>query len=200
MLQYCFCFFFLDFWPQGMWDFISSNSDQTWTPCIQRQGVNHWTTREVPQLLFLTSGFFFFSCKLNFIFFFHPELLRFNWRIIFCKFKLYNVVNWYMCVYYETVTTIKLVYALLWASLVAQMVKNLPAMWKTSVWSLSWEDPLEEGMAMHSSVLAGESPWTEEPGGLQFMGLQRVGHSWATKHSTAHALLYRTPTISLLLL
>ena len=41
---------------------------------------------------------FFFSCKLNFIFFFHPELLRFNWHIIFCKFKLYNVMNWYVCI------------------------------------------------------------------------------------------------------
>ena len=53
-----------------------------------------------------------------------------------------------------------------WASLVAQMVKNTPAVWETWVWSLGWEDPLEEDMATHSSILAGESPWTEEPGGL----------------------------------
>ena len=71
-----------------------------------------------------------------------------------------------------------------WASLVAQMVKNLPAMWETLVWSLGWEDPLEEGMETHSGVLAGESPWTEDPGGLQSMGSQRVGHDWVTKHST----------------
>ena len=63
-----------------------------------------------------------------------------------------------------------------WASLVAQMVKNETTMWETWVQSLGWEDPLEEGMATHSSILAGESPWTEEPGGLQSMGLQRVGH------------------------
>ena len=51
--------------------------------------------------------------------------------------------------------------------------------------SLGWEDPLEEGMATHSSILGmGESPWTEEPGGLQSIRLQRVGHDWATKHST----------------
>ena len=57
------------------------------------------------------------------------------------------------------------------------MVKNLPAMWETWVQSLGWEDPLEEGIATHSSILAWrDSPWTEKPGGLQYVGLQRVGH------------------------
>ena len=56
------------------------------------------------------------------------------------------------------------------------MVKNTPAMWETWVQSLGWEDPLEKGMATHSSILAWRTPWTEKPGGLQFMGLQRVGH------------------------
>ena len=60
-----------------------------------------------------------------------------------------------------------------WASLVAQMVKNLPAMQKTWVPSLGWEDPQEEGMATHSNIfLPGESPWTEEPSVLQCMVLQ----------------------------
>ena len=59
-----------------------------------------------------------------------------------------------------------------WASLVAQTVKKLPAMWETWVQSLGWGDPLEEGMATHSSILAWRIPWTEEPGGLQSMGLQ----------------------------
>ena len=58
----------------------------------------------------------------------------------------------------------------------AQMVKILPAMQETYVLSLGWEDPLEKGMITHSSILAWEIPWTEEPGGLQFMGSQRVGH------------------------
>ena len=62
------------------------------------------------------------------------------------------------------------------ASLVAQMVKNLPALWETQVQSLGREDPLEEEMATHSSVFAWEIPWTEEPGRLQSMGSQRVGH------------------------
>ena len=59
----------------------------------------------------------------------------------------------------------------------AQMVKNLPAMQKTWIQSLGREDPLEEGMATHSSILAWRIPWTEEPGGLQTMGWQRVGHN-----------------------
>ena len=67
------------------------------------------------------------------------------------------------------------------ASLVAQMVKNLPAMQKTWVQFLGWEDPLEKGMATHSSTLAWEIPWTEEPGGLQPVESQRVGHDWAAK-------------------
>ena len=59
-----------------------------------------------------------------------------------------------------------------WASLVAQTVKSLSAMRETWVRSLGWEDPLEEGMATHSSILAGRMPWTEEPGGLQSVGPQ----------------------------
>ena len=60
------------------------------------------------------------------------------------------------------------------ASLVAQLVKNQPAMWETWVQSLGWEDPLEEEMATHSNILAWKIPWTEEPGGLQSQGSQRV--------------------------
>ena len=62
------------------------------------------------------------------------------------------------------------------ASLVAQTVKRLPAMWETQVQSLGREDPLEKEMAAHSSILAWKIPWTEEPGRLQSMGSQRVGH------------------------
>ena len=61
-------------------------------------------------------------------------------------------------------------------SLVAHMVKNLPAMWETQVQSLDQEDPLENGMATHSRVLAWKIPWTEEPGRLQSMRPQRVRH------------------------
>ena len=58
------------------------------------------------------------------------------------------------------------------------MVKKLPAMQETWIWSLHLEDPLEKGMAAHSSILAWSIPWTEEPGGLLSMGSQRVRHNW----------------------
>ena len=61
-------------------------------------------------------------------------------------------------------------------SLLAQMVKHLPAIWETQVRSLGWEDLLEKEMATHYSILAWRIPGTEEPGRLQSMGLQRVGH------------------------
>ena len=59
------------------------------------------------------------------------------------------------------------------ASLIAQLVKSLPAVQETQVQSLGWEDPLEKGIAAHSSILAWRIPWTEEPGGLQSMGSRR---------------------------
>ena len=67
------------------------------------------------------------------------------------------------------------------ASLVAQKVKNLPAMQKAWVQSLGWEDSMEKEMATHSGILAWEIPWTDNPGGLQCMGTHRVRHDLATK-------------------
>ena len=61
-----------------------------------------------------------------------------------------------------------------------QLIKNPPAMRETLVPSLGWEDPLEEEMATHSSILAWRIPWTEEPGWLQSMGLQRARHDRVT--------------------
>ena len=69
-------------------------------------------------------------------------------------------------------------------SLVAEMVKNLPAIWEIWVWSLSQEDPLEKGMATHSSVVACRILWTEAAGELQSMGLLKVGQDWATNTHT----------------
>ena len=70
----------------------------------------------------------------------------------------------------------------LWASLVAQMVKNPPAMWETWVWSLDWEDSLKKGMATHSSILACRIPWTEEPRRLQSTEYQKVRHDFYSLH------------------
>ena len=67
------------------------------------------------------------------------------------------------------------------ASVVAQLVKNLLAVQETQVQSLGWEDLVEKEVAPHSSILAWETPWTEETGGLQSMGSQRIRHDLATK-------------------
>ena len=73
--------------------------------------------------------------------------------------------------------TFTVTFRLTFASVVAQRLKRLPAMWKTWVRSLGQEDPLEKEMATHSSSLAWRISWTEEPGGLQSTGLQRVEHN-----------------------
>ena len=75
-------------------------------------------------------------------------------------------------------------------SLLAQMVKRLSTMQETWVQSLDWEDPLEKEMAIHSSTLAWKIPWTEEPGRLQSMGSQRVGHDWVTSLHFTSSLLH----------
>ena len=72
-------------------------------------------------------------------------------------------------------------------------VKNLPAMWETSVQSLGWEDPLEKGMATHSSFLAWRIPWTEEPGRLQSMGSQRVRYDRVTNTHRGHCAIESYP-------
>ena len=82
------------------------------------------------------------------------------------------------------------------------MVKNLPARWKTQVQFLGWEDPLEKGMATHCTILAWRIPWTGEPGELQSMGSQRVGHDWLSDyythtHTHTHTRMYRSCYVSL---
>ena len=79
-----------------------------------------------------------------------------------------------------TVMLLGTIYDLIWVSLVAQSVRNLPTMQQTWVWSLGWKDSLEKRMATLSSILVWRIPWTEEPGVLQSMGLKRVRHDWAT--------------------
>ena len=77
------------------------------------------------------------------------------------------------------------------------MVKNLPAMQETWLWSLGREDPLQKGLATHSSILAWRIPWTEEPGGLLSVGSQRIGRDWVT-HTHTRTCTYthtHTPTV-----
>ena len=68
----------------------------------------------------------------------------------------------------------------IWASLVAQMVKSLPAVWETQVWSLGQKEPIVKEMETHSSIRAWKIPCMEEPGRLQSMGSQKIRHDWAT--------------------
>ena len=103
---------------------------------------------------------------------------RLNWACVY--YFLYSIRFWvaqfkvlFLCLY-----TFKLIIDLLGASLVPQMIVTLPATQKTWVWFLGWEDPLEKGMATHSSILAWRIPWTEEPS--VSIGSQRVGHDEAT--------------------
>ena len=77
---------------------------------------------------------------------------------IYILYKIYNIISIYLSIQ---------------SSLVAQLVKNPPAMQETWVWSPGWEDTLEEAKVTHSSILAWRIPWTEVPGGLQSMGLQK---------------------------
>ena len=90
--------------------------------------------------------------------------------------KLTRETNIYIYIFFLITFLVFLAPKNTWASLVAQTVKHLPAMWKTQVQSLGWEDPLEKEMAAHSSTLAWKIPRTEEPSRLLSMGSQRVRH------------------------
>ena len=96
-----------------------------------------------------------------------------------------KVMTYIKCWFFLPLLSLKwLKISILWASLVAQIVKNLPAIQETRVWSLGQEDPLAKGMATHSSVLNWRITWTVEPGRLRTAyEATRVGHNWITKHS-----------------
>ena len=105
------------------------------------------------------------------------------WTLLF-KISCFLKFTMWICVWtfweFNRPLQCSIILTLCCCSLVAQTVKCLPAVRETQVRSLGWEDPLEKEMATHSSTLAWKIPWTEEPGGLQYMGSQRVGHNWAT--------------------
>ena len=117
-----------------------------------------------------------------------------------------NLIVWYLSIYlyviYRYIWDIyiyipyisRYIYIYIWASPVAQMVKNVHEMQETWIWSLGWDDPLEKGMETHSNFLAWRIPWTEDPGGLQSVGLQRVGHKLVA-HLCSFAQCLITPNI-----
>ena len=108
-----------------------------------------------------------------------------NLHRYFSDLPLYSL-SWIYRVSLNTVKIRLICMYICWASLVAQLVKNPPAMWDTWVLSPGWDDPLEKGTATHSSILAWRIPWTEP-----FVGSQRVGHDWATNTLLSHSHMYR---------
>ena len=112
-----------------------------------------------------------FSDSLTLALFNLSSFLKFAIKVIYFPLLLQQCFT-YIChaIYFQSILNI-------WDSLVARMVKNLPAMQETWVQSLFREIPWRRNMVTHSSILAWEISWTEEPGGLQSMGLQRVGHN-----------------------
>ena len=104
------------------------------------------------------------------------------------KWNVHMIVTvmciWYIYLYYVIVLITQL------SSLVALMVNHLPTVWQTQVRSVDQEDLQEKEMAPHSSILAWKIPWMEQPGRLQSMGLQRVGHDWATSLSHNYRLAF----------
>ena len=102
-------------------------------------------------------------------------------------------VKWHLIVVFICISLI------ICTSLMAQMVKNPPAMRETWVQSLGWEEPLEDGMANHSSILAWKIPWIEKPSGLPtpVHGVVRVGHNWVTEHACTHICKDIIPKVSI---
>ena len=84
-----------------------------------------------------------------------------------------------------------------WRVILVQRVKNLPAVQETWVWSLGQEDPLEKGMAIHSSILAWRIPWAEESGSLWSRGSQRVRHDWVTNTLTSFTFFLKSKMLYL---
>ena len=93
--------------------------------------------------------------------------------------RAYIYISFLLIIFNSCIIFFIRVYHIIWASLVAQMVKNLPAVQETWLWSLGGEDLLKKGMTIPSSTLAWRILWTEEPGGLQSMGSQKVRRDWA---------------------
>ena len=96
--------------------------------------------------------------------------------LLFSRYRVRTASHSYICIY--------ICICIIWVSLAAQLVKSLLAMQETQVWYPGWEDALEKGMATRSSIPAWRTPWTEEPGGLESMGSQRVGHDYMTNTHT----------------
>ena len=178
--------------------------DGTHVSCIGRWVFYHWATREAI-ILFYFLIWFIFGCAGSNI----PHVAQYGQNkesfthtisydsiTLFCGQR--SLASYSPWGHKKLDTTERLSVG---ASLVAQMVKNMPAIQDTQVWSLGQEDPLEKEMATHSSILAWRIPCTEEPGGLHSMALQRVRHDWVINTFTfplPHPCIAPSPSFSLL--
>ena len=129
---------------------------------------------------------FYISCKSVFLYFLIKSSFEIFYILFSYVFLCIFVVNNFAKLEGTFISDLVLFFS--WTFFVPQMVKNLPAMQETCVQSLAWEDPLEKGMATHSSILVWRILRTKEPGSLQSMVLQTVRHDWATKGSTILSL------------
>ena len=105
------------------------------------------------------------------------------WKVVYSvPLFIFACLGFFLLIQFHLVVICLFIVSISWASQEAQWVRNLPAMQEmqeTQIRSLGGEDPLEEGMATHSNIIAWRIPWTEEPGRLQSMGSQRVRHDWS---------------------
>ena len=166
-----------------MWDLVPWPGIEPGSPTLGMQSLDHWTIRKV----YLFSLFLSTNVSINFfwslwIFVLYSE----NFIKLFCicliRFSRFNLMIHWVNMHLSPNIVI-------WGFSGGSVVKNPPANAEDWVWSLGWEE-LEEETATHSSILAWEIPWTEEPGGLQSTGLQRVEHDLVTKHSLTHCDFY----------
>ena len=142
--------------------------------------VNHNITRPLPLIIWPPKmGWYVIKLFLTLSLFYSINFYCIIYCFIYFFFKLWSLsteASYHLFFFLRK-------YMYLWASLVAQRVKNPPAMQDTWVRSLGREDPLEKGMATHFSFLTWRMPWTEEPSRLQSMGLQKVRHDLVAKHA-----------------
>ena len=135
------------YWPRSMWDLPGPGIEPASPALAGRFFITGAPGKPLKRTLL--------GSLLNTLWF--SELKNIVSKLLWCM----HLLNFCFIIY---------IHLLKWASLLAQTVKHLPVMWKTRVQSLGWEDPVETGMATHSSILAWRIPRTEEPGRLQSMG------------------------------
>ena len=170
------------YWPRGIWDLGSSPRDWNCTPCIGRWSLNHWTTREVSSMeLFFLSFLFFFKPAYPLARNLDSEVWEGVWLLLLLIPQEWrSPLRWNLFVY-ELVFLHESEEQGFWSKITWLWILALPH----GCWVILGNflhrtcKMVKKAMVTHSSILAWKIPWTEEPGGLQSMGSQRVRHNWA---------------------